>query len=74
MKTYILKHDTPEILRGAIVKYVASRDRYIVTNLEDVARYPLKRSGSYFTFHADIVEKEGYWFEQCVQCCENFDF
>jgi len=72
MKTYRLEHDTPEILRGAIVKYSPATGRYKVINLDDVARYNLN-NGSYFTFHRDVVENSRYWFEQCMPCCGDCD-
>ena len=65
-RRYELLHDTPEIELGAIVELDCDRDRYVVINLEDVARYPL-RSGSYFSFHRDVVESKRYWFSR-VDC------
>lgn len=62
-RTYILQHDTPEIRRGAIVAANCEDERYVVTNLSDVARYPLKLT-SKFTFHKDVVENMPYWFKQ----------
>lgn len=59
---YKLKHNTPEILKGALLKYDENRGRYKVINLSDVARYELTPS-SYFTFHPTIVEESEYWFE-----------
>ena len=61
-KTFVLKHDTPEIRRGAIVVSSCEGTRYRVVNLEEVARYRLTPS-SYFSFHKDIVENSRYWFE-----------
>lgn len=62
-KTYELLHNTPEIKKGAIVEANCGDERYVVTNLEEVARYPLK-STSRFTFHRDCVEGMEYWFEE----------
>ena len=59
---YVLRHDIPEIQRGAIVEYNEDRNRYEVINLSEVARYPLT-TRSRFSFHADIVESSPYWFE-----------
>jgi len=68
---YILKHDTPEISLGAVLKLNHDTNRYDVINLEDVARYPLK-SSSHFSFHREIVESKHYWFELVEdedECC-----
>ena len=66
-RTYVLKHNTPEVEAGAVLEYNDSRGRYDVVNFSEVARYELK-SGSYFSFHKDVVEKEGYWFELVNDC------
>ena len=66
-KVYILRHDTPEIKMGAILDYNCDRGRYEVMNLDEVARYELTPR-SQFTFHKDVVEKEGYWFELLDDC------
>lgn len=60
-KRYELLHDTPEIRKGAIVEANCGDERYVVTNLSEVARYPLK-STSRFTFHRYNVENMPYWF------------
>lgn len=72
-RTYVLKHNTPEIEEGAILEFNESKGRYSVVNLDEVARYPLT-SSSYFSFHKNVVEKEGYWFELLDECdcdCHN---
>lgn len=62
-RVFILKHDTPEISRGAIVEASCGDTRYVVVNLFDVARYPLTVK-SKFTFHRFNVENMPYWFEE----------
>lgn len=59
---FILRHDIPEIRRGAVVEFNSSRERYEVVNLDEVARYPLTLT-SRFSFHQDVVENMPYWFE-----------
>lgn len=63
LRKYILKHDTPEIEKGAIVVMNYDTDRYEVINLDEVARYPLTDL-SYFSFHKIVVEESKYWFER----------
>ena len=75
-KLYILKHDTPEIRKGAELQYNENRGRYEVVNLKEVARYPLTGLSN-FTFHKWNVENMPYWFElieddyECDYDCHN---
>ena len=61
-KTFVLLHDTPEIRMGAELVLNNRTNRYDVTNLREVARYPLTGL-SHFSFHKDVVENKSYWFE-----------
>lgn len=62
-RVYKLLHNTPEIKKGALLTLDCKTNRYKVVNLDEVARYTLK-SGSFFSFHRDVVEDSSYWFAE----------
>jgi len=68
-----LLHNIPEISKGAILGANCEDERYVVLNLQEVARYELKPTSKY-TFIREVVENKPYWFEEVNgRCCEYCD-
>ena len=68
-RRFRLKHNIPELLSGAIVQANCGDEKYVVTNLEEVARYELTPSSRY-TFIREVVESKPYWFREVKGCTD----